>query len=103
MKKILMFTLTIFIIIFVAIFAVSAEDLVVASGSAFSCSVPDIRSDFYCNDENVVNIEKCADDVFYRVVKENGTYVMYTFGTGQLCPCLLFGGCRWLWIYKKVY
>ncbi len=58
----------------------------------FSNSVPDIRSDFYCDDENVVDIGKCAEDVFYRIVKENGTYVMYTFGTGETMSSISFSG-----------
>ncbi len=54
---------------------------------------PSALSDFYSPDPNVIDIGKCAADVFYKLVKgDDGYCTMYTFGTGLTMSAVSVSG-----------
>lgn len=71
----------------------NVESFAIANGIKFSNTVPAIESEFYSADPNVIDIGKCAADVFYKLVKgEDGNCTMYTFGTGATMSAIACSG-----------
>lgn len=63
------------------------------AGITVSHTVPDLKSEFYSDDPSVIDIGKCADDVYYKLVKDvDGFCTMYTFGTGSTMSAVSFSG-----------
>ncbi|MBQ8208470.1 MAG: leucine-rich repeat protein [Clostridia bacterium] len=71
----------------------NVETFATAKGFGFSNTTPTIESEFYSSDPNVIDIGKCAADVFYKLVKgEDGNCTMYTFGTGSTMSAIACSG-----------
>lgn len=62
-------------------------------GIAVEYSTPTVESQFYSSDLNVIDIGKCAADVFYKLVKgDDGKCTMYTFGDGLTMGAISYAG-----------
>ncbi len=65
-----------------------------ANGIPVIYSIPEHTNEFYSPDENVIDIGKCNDDVFYRIVKEGegDRHTMYVFGPGSVMSTMSYSG-----------